>query len=429
MPNQKLSESLSVAIKYSGIVVVFVLIGIVLMTFGINDNGYRTVVQWPTGNTFIKFEPGLYWSLFGRTWEYPDVLTEQFTSDEAGVPISVRYQDGGKGHIHGVARLALPNDETSMLKVHKEFRSPEGIRAKIFRPTLKEAMNLTAGLMTSEEAYTAKRSDFASWAEDQFEFGTYRTVLTKTEVEVEPAQVDPDGSTTRPAVTREKDVPVIDMSTGQAQHNAPDIAQYSFGVSGFAINDWSFEQKTLDQIQTKREAEMAIITSRAQAEKAKQQEQQAVAEGKRDVAVAKYEQEVEKEEAVVVAEREKEVAVINAQRQVEVNHQNYLAQVEDVKAAGQEAEAIELRSSAEAEARSKMINADGALAQKLATFEAVNAKYAEEFGKQKWVPELTMGAGNAQAARANAAQEMIQLLTTKTARDLALDMAMKAKDE
>ena len=74
MPNQKLSESLSVAIKYSGIVVVFVLIGIVLMTFGINDNGYRTVVQWPTGNTFIKFEPGLYWSLFGRTWEYPDVL-------------------------------------------------------------------------------------------------------------------------------------------------------------------------------------------------------------------------------------------------------------------------------------------------------------------------------------------------------------------
>jgi|TARA_Y100000310_G_C20600788_1_gene772907 hypothetical protein len=41
-----------------------------------------------------------------------------------------------------------------------------------------------------------------------------------------------------------------------------------------------------------------------------------------------------------------------------------------------------------------------------------------------------MGAGaNAQAAGVNAAQEMIQLLTTKTARDLALDMTMKDKEE
>ncbi len=38
-----------------------------------------------------------------------------------------------------------------------------------------------------------------------------------------------------------------------------------------------------------------------------------------------------------------------------------------------------------------------------------------------------MGGGNAQTAGVNAAQEMIQLLTTKTARDLALDMTMQTK--
>lgn len=395
-------------------------------TMGINDNGFRTVVQLPNGTTFVKFEPGIYFDLFGSTWTYPDVLTEDFTgSEEGNLPIPVRYQDGGTGHIHGVARLSLPNDAETMLKVHKEFRSHEGIRAKIFRPTLKESANLTAGLMTSEEAYTAKRGDFADWTQDQFVNGPYETVLTTVKVEVEPEQLNEAGEVVRKAVTREKEVPIIDMSTGAARHQqASDITQYLFQVSGFSINDWSFEQKTLDQIQTKRAAEMAIITSRAEAEKAKQQEQQAVAEGLRNVATAKYKEEVEKAKQVVIAEREKEVAVIAAQRQVEVNTQNVLAQQQDVLAATEEAKAIELRSTAEADAKKRIMLADGALAQKLATYEAVNAKYAEEFARQKWVPELIMG-GAEGGNGSNDASAMIDLLSVKTAKDLALDMTME----
>lgn len=397
---------------------------ILAFSVGINDNGYRTVVQWPSGTTKVHFEPGLYFQWFGSTWVYPDVLTEDFDGNsENDLPIPVRYQDGGKGHIHGVARLSLPIDAKSMLKVHKEFRSADGIRGKIFRPKLKEAANLTARFMTSEEAYTAKRGDFANWAEDQFENGVYKTALTTVEVELEPAQIDEQGKIVRKAVTREKEISIIDMSQGEPQHRTADITQYAFQVSGFSINDWTFEQKTLDQIDTKREAEMAIITSRAQAEKAKQQEQQAVAEGLRNVATAKYKEEVEKAKQVVIAERKKEVALIDAQRKVEVNEQNVFAQEQDVLAAREEAQAIELRSTAEADAKRRIMLADGALAQKLATYEAVNARYAEEFGKQKWVPELTMGESNGSGG--NDAAAMINLLTAKTGKDLALDMSMK----
>ncbi|MEK7130486.1 MAG: hypothetical protein AAB793_02420 [Patescibacteria group bacterium] len=66
------------------------------------------------------------------------------------------------------------------------------------------------------------------------------------------------------------------------------------------------------------------------------------------------------------------------------------------------------------------MNADGALEIKLNTYERVMAKFASEFAKQKWVPELQMGTNG--SANGNAAVDMINLLTVKTAKDLGLDL-------
>ena len=90
--------------------------------FGINDAGDRTVIQYPTGNLHVQFEPGIYSLWFGRETKYRDVITYDFdktdsggeaTIDEDG--ISVRYQDGGTGTIFGKVRFNLPADEPTML--------------------------------------------------------------------------------------------------------------------------------------------------------------------------------------------------------------------------------------------------------------------------------------------------------------------------
>ena len=89
-------------------------------------------------------------------------------------------------------------------------------------------------------------------------------------------------------------------------------------------------------------------------------------------------------------------------------------------AAAQYKEAETLRGEGDAAYKRAVIEADGALAQKLSTYEKVMGKFAEEFGKQKWVPEVQMGAtGN---GNVNTAQTMIDLLATKAAKDLSLDM-------
>lgn len=143
--------------------VIFGAIAMLFMAFGINNAGHRTVVQYPTGKLYVKFSPGIYPIWFGTTEVYNDVITFDYDKtiaeadssiDQQG--ISVRYQDGGTGTVYGKARFTLPSDEETMLHLHKDFRSNRGVAQKLIKSITEEGMNLTAGLMSSEEAYAEK---------------------------------------------------------------------------------------------------------------------------------------------------------------------------------------------------------------------------------------------------------------------------------
>ena len=80
----------------------------------------------------------------------------------------------------------------------------------------------------------------------------------------------------------------------------------------------------------------------------------------------------------------------------------------------------------EAERKRLNMKADGALHPKLATYERVNAMYAKAMAEYKgdWVPKVQMGAIAGGGGNASGAQAMIDMLTIKTAKELALDMSI-----
>lgn len=413
--------------RFSGKMISFVAMFVLLLVlspwmFGINYAGERTVVQYPNGTVYVKFSPGFYMQWFGTVWEYPDILTYDFDKEKskAGasidqIGIAVRYQDGGTGTIYGKTRYNLPNDEPTMIKAHKAFRSYAGIADKLIKSVTEEGMNLTAGLMTSEEAYAEKRAIYSQWAEQQVSVGKFQTKLERV--------VETD-KTTGKMVT--KNVPVVEYGNdGRPKHFTSDLKEYGVTVSGFQITDWGFEKSTLEQISRKREATMAIITAKADAERAKQDSITAEEQGKANVTKAKYEKEVEKERAVVVARQEKEVAVIKAQQLVDVAMQVKLEAEQKKLAATEYKQEQILRGEGDASKKRLILEADGALQQKLEAYKAVMGKFAEEFAKQKWVPEVQMGAASG-GGNGNAAANLIDLLTAKTLKDLGLDMSVPA---
>lgn len=408
------------------------------MTFGINDAGQRTVIQYPSGTIQVKFEPGLYAQWFGKTTEYSDVLTFDFDKDQDGTSaieqngIQVRYQDGGTGTVYGKARFRLPSDLESMKDIHKEFRTNDGVSHKLIKSVVEETMNHTAGLMSSEQSYAEMRGTYAEWARDQLERGKYQTQQNEiTTVEagfefcLEPTLTKDQEDECENVKRTTKIVPVIRYVDGLPVHTDSDVEAYSIDVSGFQMVDWDYEKKTLDQIAAKREATMAIITSKANAERAKQDAITAEQQGLANVQVAKYEKEVEKTKAVVDAQREKEVAVVAAQRGVEVAEQQKLEAEQLKLAAAEYKQERILRGQGDAAYKKAVLEADGALQQKLETYERVAIGVAKELSKQKWSPEIVMGGGDSGNTGVSQVDAFMQMLTTNAAKELALDMKIK----
>lgn len=402
-------------------VVVFILIP---SLFGINNAGQRTLIQYPSGSLVVQFNPGIYLKLFGKTTIYNDVITFDFDKSksilDAGIDqsgISVRYQDGGTGTIYGKARLSLPVDEETMISAHKAFRTNQGIAHKLIKTVTEESMNLTAGLMTSEEAYTEKRGIFTEWSKDQLQNGKYKTELKQVVLSEE--------ATGKKVV---RNIPVISFNDkGFAIHLDSDLKTYGVTVSGYQITDWNFEAKTLSQISVKREATMAIITAKAQAEQAKQEAITAEEKGKAAVIKARFEKEVEKQRAVTDAEKKKEVAVISASEKVEVAMQQKLEAEQKKLAAFEYKKEQILRGEGDGGYKKLVMSADGALQQKLEAWVKVNQLYAEAMGKQKWVPEIQMMSDG--STKGNSANDLLSLFLAKTAKDISLDMKIPSKNK
>ena len=406
-----------------GVPAVILVVGLIIamLTMGINDAGQRTVIQIPSGQLIVKFNPGVYFSLFGKTTKYNDLLTFDFdrsaaeggkaTLDQPG--INVRYQDGGMGSIYGKGRFALPNDESTMLELHKAFRSNDGLANKLIKPVTEEAMNLTAGLMNSEEAYATKRAIFIQWAKSQINHGKFQTVLDT---------VDTKDEVTGKIVYKE--IPVIAVDKNKIPiHIDSDLKKYGISLVGFQLNDPGFEKSTMKQIAEKRAATMAIITAKANAEKAKQMAITAEEDGKAAVMEAKYLEEVQKAKMLVIASRTREVAIIAATQKVEVAEQDKL-EAEQIKL---RAEQIKLANILEgeglAEKKRLIMQADGALEQKLDAYKSVMKTAFSEFSKQKWVPEVMMGGSN-DSTGGNEAANLINLMTANTLKQLGLDLKM-----
>lgn len=412
-------------IPIKSIVTTSIFVGALLLaflTFGINDAGYRTVVQYPTGTMYVKQDPGFYPIFFGKTTEYPDFLTYDFSADDGrcdfaeGDGVKVRYQDGGEGAVCGLVRIALPNSEAQMLEFHTVYRDTKGVRSKLLNQAIPKALNLTAAFMTSEEGYATKRSEFIQMGEDQAKRGIYKTTLVEKTVEV---GIDSAGE----IEYQTKQVPEPIMGAdGLYITNGSDFEKYGVTVEQFDVKAWDFETKTLDQISKKREAEMAIVTSKANANKAYYEEEQAVAEGKMKVAKAEYEELTKAKREIVNADKERQMAVIKANQLVAVQAEKTKQaveytneQTELAKAAVETASATVTLAKAEAFRKKSIIEADNGLKDKLDAEVKIQANWATAYQNRDVPQTVTVLGGNGGSTTTGGDQEVTNFLRLKTA--------------
>ena len=418
-----------VLLSFVGVLIVVALACAGSIVETVEKGTYQVKQAAITGQMSAKMTPGLWFQNFGDIDTWPKAETYFFTSEkdtqgdvDADTSIEVRFNDGSMCRVSGTLRIIMPTSEGQAISLvtdrgHKTYQD---VQEKLIKPTVRNVLRSTANLMSARESYSEKRLDFIAWARDQITNGVYKTKEEVKEVE--------------DLVTGEKTwkkIKVIRTGEGGVPlYESNPISGTGISLVNFEIKAFNYEKKVQAQISKQQEARMAVETAKAKAEEAKQDELKAVAEGKKNVAIAKYEKEQEKIKAVVDAQKEKEVFELNAERDKNVaviagEKRKTVAKL-DRDAAELKKQELILLGEGEAERKRKILEADGALEQKLAKWETVNKRYAQaiENYQGNWVPTTVFGSGGTESIAGGGANALIQMLTAKTALDLNLDMSV-----
>lgn len=362
------------------------------------------IIQDPIdGDLHCHSEPGMVQQRFGKVTMYDKSFQYWFSAqaDQGGTgdaSIGLRFNDGGHGKISGSVRIDVPMCGEKMIALHVKYGSQKAIESDIIRTTFERAVYMTGPLMSSKESYAEKRNYMIASIEDQAINGVYKQT-TKEEKGIDPI------SGKEKTVTKVKLVKDVSAPNGLARQEVSPLTTFGLRASNLSINKVKYDKTVETQIRKQQESIMAVQTAIADAKKAEQDAIKAEKEGEARAAVAKWNQEEIKATMVTKAEQERDVAKLEKE------------------AAGFTKAKEILLGQGEAERKKLVMKADGALEKKLATYEKVSQMYATAIATYKgdWVPRVQMG-GN--GSTSNGAQDLINMLSAKTAQELALDLSI-----
>lgn len=365
-----------------------------------------------SGTMTAHMETGMYGQWFGDITIFPRAETFYFTKDKHegesyDQSIEVRFVDGSTCDISGTVRIIYPQTEQDAIDliIKHGFKTKDEVEHKLILPTLRNVLRQTANMMTARESYAEKRADYVSWAWDQLENGAYETEDEIREV------VDPiSGEKTKQTF---KAIKVNEDGTPKRRPN-PMICGIT--LQNFEVKIFEYSDKVKQQIATQQEALMNVATARAKAKQAEQEEIRAKAEGEAIVMRSKYEKEKEKIKAVVQAQQDKEVAELHALKKKNVEKL-------DSEAAAFEKRAHILRGEGEAARKRAVLNADGALQQKLKAWVEAQKYWAEAYSMRK-VPSMYF-AGSKDGGPDKQSLSMETMMSVWLAKSINLDLSVK----
>jgi hypothetical protein len=383
--------------KYALILVGLVVLGwLSTNLIEVNSAGKILVIQSINGDLKVVREAGPCWQGGGSITSYDRSNQFWFSNkeDEGGSSngaIAVNFNDFTSGKISGSMRWFMPASDKEMLALHRDYGSQESIEFKLIKQAVTNAVVFTGPLMSSKESTAEKKPAMLQYIEDQACNGVYKskTIISKDTVN--------DSSNKLLEIVLKDGVP-------QRMGKSPVVA-YGITMSSLTINNIAYSEEVTRQIAAQQRLVMAVQTSKATAQKSIQDAITTKAQGESRAAKAKWDQEVIKATMVTKAEAEKNVAAL-AVETAALNKKRDILEGEGIAAK-----------------KRLIMQADGALTQKLATYEKVQGYWANAFQNYTGalVPQYVSGGGGS----GNAGFNFMELMGAKAAKDLGLSLSNK----
>lgn len=408
------------------------------------EPGFKYHVRTILGEEKMVSDTGYNLYLFGRYNAWKNAMSVQASSSGRGevvaeaesaqmsanlAPKSLVFLDQVDAFVSATSRFELPSDEDAFLRLARQYRTPENLLRTELVPAFEETLGATAALMSAEDYFQGGKTEFNNEFQRQMEDGIY--LVRRIETQVESGQRRAGSANAALGEDQEdfgddtKTVFVVQKlldATGQPRRKEQSFTKFGISVTSARVTDVNPNQKFKDRMALRQQAAADRAIAREQRIQEEEQKLLAVARGEREVAERQAAAKVIQIEKTTDAETEKQLAITAAEREREAAR---IAKEQSeilLEKARIDAEAVQVAADAEAYAKTQILEADNALAQKLDAEVEIQRLWAEAFARRN-VPTYVFGGtgssdGGAPVGSDDEASRLFQILTLQAAERL-----------
>jgi len=275
------------------------------------DRGFNYLLVSPTGHMSAVMEQGIKWRGFAKIdkWQkYIDVkvvssTTESDLDELEGVmqPVPVRFIDQvtAKGHVS--LRFQLPEDSPSFIKLAVKYRTMSNLVNNTIIPTVREQLINTGYMFAAQNYISGEAQSFRQTFEEQLKEGTYAV----NKLEVKDTIYDAIDMTTAQRTIKEIQtsyrVEKI-MINGIPKRIPHELSENNIIVSQIIVDKIDLEATFKQRLEAQRDESAKRQLEQQMIETAKAEQQRIVAQGERDKAEERVNQEKEQVKALIAIE-------------------------------------------------------------------------------------------------------------------------------
>lgn len=353
------------------VLLIMLLVGFLLITlrgmFFYAEPGVKYFLQYPWGTQTVVDRAGANIKMFGtlRPWkEYMTIKTstkisrgektvsvvssESNSSSGTMAPIEIRFIDQVTAEVIASTRFKLPTDEESFMNLVKEFRTQENLIEATLMPTVREVISNTGYMFAAQDYISGSSSDFRYAVKDQLMNGMYS--VEKLEIrDTVNSEISEEDRSIKEIKTSYIVVKRLD-SDGKPIRVPHDITKSGIITTQAIIDDILLEPAFKKRLENQRDESAKRQLEQQKIKTAKDQQQRIVAEGERDKAQIRVEQEKEQVKQLISIETKEKAEKTNRD----------LAEIQ-LETARLQAQSRKVKADAEAYEKKKLAMADNSL--------------------------------------------------------------------
>ncbi len=411
--------------------ILLVVLGFVTMFFQgavyYAEPGYNYLVQYPNGTQVGETTPGYhlkYWGSYEPFNKFIPVKADEEDNPNISADIGTiegRFTDSVTADVSVTALFQLPVVEEEFLRIAVAFRTQENLENTTLIPVLREVVRNSARTMTAQDYIAGKGGEFENAILDQLREGIYLLDITeiRPEGKVDVANVDEDRGIEQSQMVR-YEVSKTRGPDGQILRKPTALLDYKIVVSQANIAGVDPEPKFKEMLALQRDAAAQASVKKQEAKRAEYDKQKIIAEGEASKAQIRVDQEKLQITKLIAAETMLKEAKIDLS-------QAKIQREKEVELAAK----VKIAADAQAYAKAKVIQADGALEQKLEAFNRAVEDISKGWANRKVPQQVIMMGGNGEgtnnvAGSPQEVQVMMGMMMAEMAKqNLKLDLNVK----